>query len=84
MQCFHPKALVGQVPAEPGCPILVRTKMIACSGSSAFSTSARRSSFLRGSTEAAGAKKLLLTHRPRELALSDSLELAHDGLEVEV
>ena len=31
-------------------PIFVRTKMIACSGSSAFSTSARRSSFLRGST----------------------------------
>jgi ribonuclease BN (tRNA processing enzyme) len=34
--------------------------------------------------EAAGAKRLLLTHRPRELPLSDSIELAHDGLEVEV
>ena len=32
----------------------------------------------------AGAKRLLLTHRPHELPLPDSAELAHDGLEVEV
>jgi len=34
--------------------------------------------------EAAGARRLLLTHRPDELALPPGLELAHDGLELEV
>ena len=35
--------------------------------------------------EAAGAKRLLLTHRPFERPLEeDSLELAHDGLEIEI
>jgi ribonuclease BN (tRNA processing enzyme) len=34
--------------------------------------------------EASGAKRLLLTHRPFERPLEDSLELAHDGLEIEV
>ena len=34
--------------------------------------------------EAAGAKRLLLTHRPDERALPASTELAHDGLEVDV
>src|ERR671933_2394825 len=34
--------------------------------------------------EAAGAKRLLLTHRPHERPLDGSLELAHDGLELEV
>ena len=35
--------------------------------------------------EASGAKRLLLTHRPKELPLSDSgLEQAHDGLELEI
>jgi ribonuclease BN (tRNA processing enzyme) len=33
--------------------------------------------------EASGARRLLLTHRPRELTL-DGYELAHDGLEIEV
>ena len=31
-----------------------------------------------------GAKRLLVTHRPRELELDPSLELAHDGLTVEI
>jgi ribonuclease BN (tRNA processing enzyme) len=34
--------------------------------------------------EASGAKRLLLTHRPRERPLEDGLELARDGLEVEL
>jgi ribonuclease BN (tRNA processing enzyme) len=34
--------------------------------------------------EASGAKRLLITHRPRELELDASLEQAHDGLVVEV
>ena len=34
--------------------------------------------------EAANAKRLLLTHRPFERPLEDSLELAHDGLEIEI
>jgi ribonuclease BN (tRNA processing enzyme) len=34
--------------------------------------------------ETAGAKRLLLTHRPFERALEGSLELAHDGLEIEL
>jgi ribonuclease BN (tRNA processing enzyme) len=34
-------------------------------------------------TAAAGAKRLLLTHRPHELPLPDSAELAHDGLELD-
>ena len=34
--------------------------------------------------EAAGAQRLLLTHRPSELGLPPGLELAHDGLELEV
>jgi len=34
--------------------------------------------------EASGAKRLLLTHRPFERPLEDSLELAHDGLEIEI
>jgi ribonuclease BN (tRNA processing enzyme) len=34
--------------------------------------------------EAAGAKRLLVTHRPRELALDGDLELAHDGLVIEL
>jgi ribonuclease BN (tRNA processing enzyme) len=34
--------------------------------------------------EASGAKRLLITHRPFERPLEDSLELAHDGLEIEV
>jgi ribonuclease BN (tRNA processing enzyme) len=34
--------------------------------------------------EASGAKRLLITHRPRELELDGSLEQAHDGLVVEV
>jgi ribonuclease BN (tRNA processing enzyme) len=34
--------------------------------------------------EASGAKRLLLTHRPHELVLSDSLQLAYDGLVVDV
>ena len=33
---------------------------------------------------AAGAKRLLLTHRPHERLLPDSAELAYDGLELEV
>jgi ribonuclease BN (tRNA processing enzyme) len=33
---------------------------------------------------ASGAKRLLLTHRPHELPLSDGLELAHDGLVVDL
>jgi ribonuclease BN (tRNA processing enzyme) len=35
-------------------------------------------------SEAGGAKRLLLTHRPFERPLEDSLELAHDGLEIEL
>ena len=31
----------------------------------------------------AGARRLLLTHRPQELQLDASLELAHDGLALE-
>jgi ribonuclease BN (tRNA processing enzyme) len=31
-----------------------------------------------------GAKRLLLTHRPKELPLDDGLEQAHDGLELEI
>jgi ribonuclease BN (tRNA processing enzyme) len=34
--------------------------------------------------EAAGAKRLLLTHRPTERPLEDGLEQAHDGMELEV
>jgi ribonuclease BN (tRNA processing enzyme) len=34
--------------------------------------------------EASGAKRLLLTHRPQELALDNGLEQAHDGLELDV
>jgi ribonuclease BN (tRNA processing enzyme) len=34
--------------------------------------------------EASGARRLLLTHRPHELALADGLEQARDGLELEV
>jgi ribonuclease BN (tRNA processing enzyme) len=34
--------------------------------------------------EASGAHRLLITHRPQELALDGSLEQAHDGLELEV
>lgn len=33
---------------------------------------------------AAGARRLLLTHRPQELPVSEGLELAYDGLELEV
>ena len=34
--------------------------------------------------EASGARRLLLTHRPHELALDDGLQLAYDGLELTV
>jgi ribonuclease BN (tRNA processing enzyme) len=34
--------------------------------------------------EASGAKRLLITHRPRELTLDGALEQAYDGLEIEV
>ena len=34
--------------------------------------------------EASGARRLLLTHRPDELPLDDGLELAYDGLQLEV
>lgn len=34
--------------------------------------------------EASGAHRLLLTHRPHELALGDGLEQAHDGLQLEI
>jgi ribonuclease BN (tRNA processing enzyme) len=34
--------------------------------------------------EASGARRLILTHRPRELALDGNLEQAYDGLEVEL
>ena len=34
--------------------------------------------------EASGAKRLLLTHRPKELALDPGLEQTHDGLELDV
>ncbi len=33
---------------------------------------------------ASGARRLLVTHRPRELPAGDGIELAHDGLELEV
>jgi ribonuclease BN (tRNA processing enzyme) len=33
---------------------------------------------------AAGAKRLLVTHRPQELSLPDTVELAYDGLELEI
>jgi ribonuclease BN (tRNA processing enzyme) len=33
---------------------------------------------------ASGAKRLLLTHRPDELPLDDGLELAYDGMELEI
>ncbi len=33
---------------------------------------------------ASGARRLVLTHRPAELAVENGLELAHDGLELEV
>src|SRR5437879_483698 len=33
--------------------------------------------------EASGARRLLITHRPRELQLANGLELAYDGLVVE-
>jgi ribonuclease BN (tRNA processing enzyme) len=33
---------------------------------------------------ASGARRLLITHRPHELALDGGIEVAHDGLEVEV
>ncbi len=35
-------------------------------------------------SEAAGAQRLLLTHRPEELPLPPGLELAHDGLELAI
>ena len=34
--------------------------------------------------EASGARRLLLTHRPRELALPNELEQAYDGLEIDL
>jgi ribonuclease BN (tRNA processing enzyme) len=34
--------------------------------------------------KASNAKRLILTHRPRELPLEDGLELAYDGLEVDL
>jgi ribonuclease BN (tRNA processing enzyme) len=34
--------------------------------------------------EAGGAKRLLLTHRPFERPLAEPIELAHDGLEIEL
>ena len=34
--------------------------------------------------EASGAKRLLLTHRPKELPLDDGVEQARDGLELEI
>ena len=34
--------------------------------------------------EASGAKRLLLTHRPKELPLDSGLEQTHDGLELEI
>ena len=34
--------------------------------------------------EASGAKRLLVTHRPQELAVGESVELAYDGLALEV
>jgi ribonuclease BN (tRNA processing enzyme) len=34
--------------------------------------------------EASGAKKLLITHRPEELAVDGSLQVAYDGLELEI
>jgi len=34
--------------------------------------------------EASGARRLLITHRPHELPLESSLELAHDGLEIDL
>jgi ribonuclease BN (tRNA processing enzyme) len=34
--------------------------------------------------ESSGAKRLLVTHRPRELPTPDEFELAYDGLELEV
>ena len=34
--------------------------------------------------QASGARRLLLTHRPHELALEDGLELAYDGLVVDI
>src|SRR6266545_8384343 len=34
--------------------------------------------------KASGAKRLLLTHRPDELPLQDGLELAYDGLQLEI
>ena len=33
---------------------------------------------------ASGARRLLLTHRPGELPVEDGLELAYDGLVVEI
>ncbi len=33
---------------------------------------------------ASGARRLLITHRPQELPVDSSLELAHDGLELEI
>jgi hypothetical protein len=33
---------------------------------------------------ASGARRLVLTHRPHELAVEDGLELAFDGLELQV
>jgi ribonuclease BN (tRNA processing enzyme) len=38
----------------------------------------------RAAARDAGAKHLLLTHRPAELSVPDGAELAHDGLELEV
>jgi ribonuclease BN (tRNA processing enzyme) len=34
--------------------------------------------------EASGAKRLLLTHRPFERPLEEQIELAHDGLQIEL
>jgi ribonuclease BN (tRNA processing enzyme) len=37
-----------------------------------------------GAFEASGARRLLLTHRPTELPVEDGLELAYDGLALEL
>jgi len=34
--------------------------------------------------DASGARRVLLTHRPAELATPDGVELAYDGLELEL
>ena len=57
--------------------------------SNAASSTASRAGHLSAdeavaSYEASGARRLLLTHRPRELVLADGLEQAYDGLELTV